>query len=87
MSLYHELTEERRKDLVKMIRRRVEEGRVAVRNCRRDSVDELKKLERDKKVSEDESRRGQERLQKETDRLIAELEQLGQRKEQEVTEV
>ncbi len=81
------LTEERRKDLVKMIRRRVEEGRVAVRNCRRDSVDELKKLERDKKVSEDESRRGQERLQKETDRLIAELEQLGQRKEQEVTEV
>jgi ribosome recycling factor len=81
------LTEERRKELVKMIRRRVEEGRIAVRNCRRDSVDELKKLEKDKKISEDDSRRGQERVQKETDRLVAELDHLGQRKEQEVLEV
>ena len=78
------LTEERRKELVKMIRRRVEEGRVAARNCRRDAVDEIKKLEKDHKISEDESRRGQERLQKETDRIVAELDSLGQRKEQEV---
>ena len=70
-----------------MIRRRVEESRVAVRNCRRDSVEELKKAEKDKKISEDESRRGMEKLQKETDRLIAELDHLGQRKEQEVLEV
>jgi ribosome recycling factor len=81
------LTEERRKDLVKMIRRRLEESRVAIRNCRRDAVDELKKLEREKKISEDESRRGQERLQKETDRLVGEVDRLGQRKEQEVLEV
>ncbi|HLZ08988.1 MAG TPA: ribosome recycling factor [Chloroflexota bacterium] len=81
------LTEERRKELVKMIRRRVEEGRVVARNCRRDAVDELKKLEKDHKISEDESRRGQERLQKETDRIVAELDHHGQRKEQEVLEV
>jgi ribosome recycling factor len=81
------LTEDRRKDLVKMIRRRLEESRVAIRNCRRDAVDELKKFERDKKISEDDSRRGQERIQKETDRLIAEVERIGQRKEQEVLEV
>ena len=81
------LTEERRKELVKMIKRRVEEGRIAIRNCRRDAVDELKKLEREKKISEDESRRGQERVQKETDRLIAEVDHVGQRKEQDVLEV
>ena len=81
------LTEDRRKDLVKMIRRRVEESRIAVRNCRRESVDELKKAEKEKKISEDESRRGVEKVQKETDRLIAELDHLGQRKEQEVLEV
>ncbi len=81
------LTEERRKELVKMIRRRAEESRVAVRNCRREALDELKKLEREKKISEDETRRGQERLQKETDAMIAELDRLGSRKEQEVLEV
>jgi ribosome recycling factor len=81
------LTEERRKELVKMIHRRVEEGRVAVRNCRRHAVDELKKLEKDKKISEDESRRAQERLQKHTDAVMAEVDKIGQRKEQEVLEV
>lgn len=81
------LTEERRKELVKMIRRRVEESRVAARNCRREALDELKKLEREKKISEDESRRAQERLQKQTDAHIAELDRLGQHKEQEVLEV
>jgi ribosome recycling factor len=81
------LTEDRRKDLVKMIRRRVEESRVAARNGRREAVDELKKLERDKKISEDESRRAQERIQKMTDTHIAELDRLGQHKEQEVLEV
>lgn len=81
------LTEDRRKDLVKMIRRRVEESRVAARNGRREAVDEVKKLEREKKISEDESRRAQERLQKMTDTHIAELDRLGQHKEQEVLEV
>ena len=81
------LTEDRRKELVKMIRRRVEEGRVAVRNCRRDALEEFKKLEHDKKISEDDARRGHERLQKVTDALIGDMERLGQRKEQEVLEV
>lgn len=81
------LTEERRRDLVKMIKKRVEESKVAVRNCRRDGVDHFKKLEKDKKISEDESRRGQERLQKHIDSVIAEIDRIGQRKEQEVLEV
>jgi ribosome recycling factor len=81
------LTEERRKELVKMLHRRVEEGRVAVRNCRREALEQIKKLERDKKISEDESRRGQERLQKHTDAVMAEIDRVGQRKEQEVLEV
>lgn len=81
------LTEERRKDLVKMIRRRLEEGRVAIRNCRRDAIEDFKKLERDKKISEDDARRGQERVQKATDAAIAEIERSGLRKEQEVLEV
>jgi ribosome recycling factor len=81
------LTEDRRKDLVKMIHRRLEESKVSVRNCRRVSLDELKRLEKDKKISEDESRRAQERLQKHTDAMIAELDRLGHRKEQEVLEV
>ena len=81
------LTEERRKDMVKMIKRRVEEGRVAVRNVRRDALEELKKLEKDKKISEDETRRGQERIQKHTDLIMAEIDRAGQHKEQEVLEV
>ncbi|MGH2459574.1 MAG: ribosome recycling factor [Chloroflexota bacterium] len=81
------LTEDRRKELVKMIHRRVEEGKVAIRNCRRDAIEEFKKLERDKKISGDEGRRGQERVQKATDAAISEIERAGQRKEQEVLEV
>lgn len=81
------LTEERRKELVKLIKRRVEEGKVAIRNCRRDAIEEFKKLERDKKISEDESRRGQERVQRATDTAIAEMDRAGARKEQEVLEV
>lgn len=81
------LTEERRRDLVKVIRRRIEEGRVAIRNCRREAIEDFKKLEREKKISEDDSRRAQERVQKATDSAIAEIERAGQRKEQEVLEV
>ena len=81
------LTDDRRKELVKLTKRRVEEARVAIRNCRRDAVDELKKLEKDKKISEDDTRRGQERIQEITDAAIAEVDRLGQRKEQEVLEV
>lgn len=81
------LTEERRRDLVRQLHKRLEEARVAVRNCRRAGLEDFKKLERDKKISEDESRRGQERLQKHTDLVMVEIDQIGKRKEQEVTEI
>jgi ribosome recycling factor len=81
------LTEERRRDLVRMIHKRLEESRVAARNCRRGALDDFKKREREKKISEDESRRAQERLQKHLDGVITEIDQLGKRKEQEVMEV
>lgn len=82
-----QLTQERRKDLVKVVHRKVEEGRVAVRNIRRDCLEELRRLQRDKEVSEDDEHRAQDRLQKLTDRFVAEADQVGQEKEQELLEV
>src|SRR5690349_1877174 len=81
------LNEQRRKELVKMVHARVEEGRVAVRNIRRDASDGIKKLERSKEVSADEARRAQDQLQKLTDGSVSEVEKLGQQKEQELLEV
>jgi ribosome recycling factor len=82
-----QLTEERRKELVKLVHRRVEDGRVAVRNVRRDCLEELRRLQREKEASEDEERRAQEQLQKLTDRFVADAEQTGVEKEQELLEV
>lgn len=82
-----QLTEERRKELVKVVHRKVEEGRVAVRNVRRDRLEELRRLQRDKEVSEDEERRAQDQLQKLTNRFVAEADQVGREKEQELLEV
>lgn len=81
------LNEERRRDLVRQVHKRVEEARVAVRNCRRDAIDELRKGERDKQASEDEVKRAQERLQKLTDGFIAQVDDVGKRKESEVMEI
>ncbi|HEY8437791.1 MAG TPA: ribosome recycling factor [Candidatus Limnocylindrales bacterium] len=81
------LTEERRKDLVKSVHRRMEEARVEIRNLRRDAADDLKKEERDGAVGADEARRQLEQLQKTTDRWIGEVDRLGAVKEQEVMEV
>ena len=81
------LTEERRKDLVKLVHKRMEEARVEIRNHRRDVADELKKAERDGDVSVDEGRREMDALQKVTDRWIAEVERVGKHKEQEILEV
>jgi ribosome recycling factor len=81
------LTEERRKDLVKSVHRRMEEARVEVRNLRRDAADELKKEERDGSVGTDESHRQLDQLQKTTDRWIGEIDRVGGAKEQEVMEV
>jgi ribosome recycling factor len=81
------LTEERRKDVVKGVHKRMEEARVEIRNLRRDAADELKKEERDGTVGTDEAHRQHEALQKTTDRWIGEVDRLGQAKEQEVMEV
>lgn len=81
------LNEQRRKELVKMVQKRVEEGRVAVRNIRRDASDGIKKLEKSKEISEDEARRAQDQVQKLTDQIIAEVDKLGHEKEQELLEV
>jgi len=81
------LTEERRKDLVKVVRKQVEDGRVAVRNVRRDGIEHLKGLEKDKTLSADDEKRAQERLQKLTDTYIKQIDDIGHAKEAEVMEV
>jgi len=81
------LTEERRKDLVKVLGKIVEDGRVRVRTVRRESNDDLKKLERDHKISEDDSKKTQAEIQKLTDRYIALLDDLFHKKQAEVMEV
>ncbi len=81
------LTEERRKDLGKIARRHAEEGRVAIRNIRREAKEMLEQLEEDGEISEDDSRRAQERLQHLTDETIAALDKLLATKEHEIMEV
>jgi ribosome recycling factor len=81
------LTEERRRDLVKVVHHRAEEARVAVRNVRRDSIKDLREFEQEKLISEDERERGEAELQKLTDRYIQEVNAVGERKEREVLEV
>jgi ribosome recycling factor len=82
-----QLTEERRRDLTKLVRSRVEESKVALRNIRRESLDDLRQFEHEKLISEDEQRRAQERLQELTDRYTRDLDQIGAAKEAEVMEV
>jgi ribosome recycling factor len=81
------LTEERRKEMVKQVRRRAEEARVEVRNHRRDAADQLKKALRDGDLSEDEERRELENLQRLTDRHVEAVDARAERKEAEVMEV
>jgi len=81
------LTEERRKDLIKVVRHEGENARVAVRNVRRDANHHLKELLKQKKVAEDEERRAQDDIQKLTDRSIADIDRLLQQKETDLMEV
>lgn len=81
------LTEERRKELTKVVRHAGEEAKIAVRNLRRDANEHAKRLLKDKTVSEDEERRGQDEVQKLTDRTVAEVDRLVQAKEAEVMAV
>ena len=82
-----QLTEERRRDLVKQVHHRAEEARVAVRNCRRDALDHIRKAEKDGGVSSEDERRAQERLQKLTDLHVQKIEEVSRKKETEVMEV
>jgi ribosome recycling factor len=81
------LTEERRRDLVKQVHHRAEEGRVAVRNVRRHAKEEMEKLEREGGISEDDLSRAEKELQKLTDRFVAEIDETQGHKEQELMEV
>jgi ribosome recycling factor len=81
------LTEERRKEIVKAVRRMVEEGKVAVRNLRRDANDHLKRAQKNHEISEDDEKRAQEKIQKITDEAIERLDHMGKAKEEEVMQV
>jgi ribosome recycling factor len=81
------LTEERRKQLVKVVRKRAEEGKVAIRNIRRDTNEELKKLEKEKHLSEDDAKKSHDEIQKLTDFYITKIDEVLKHKENEIMEV
>ncbi len=81
------LTEERRKELIKVVHHRLEEARVAVRNIRRAAHDDLREFEKEKIISEDDLTRGETDLQKLTDRYIEKIDEHGKRKEAEIKEI
>ncbi len=81
------LTQERRRELVRLVGRKVEEGHVSVRNIRRDSLEHFRAMEKGKDISQDEGRRAQEQLQRLTDAFIAQMNTQKQQKEEEVMEV
>ena len=81
------LTEERRRDLIKVVRSEAEGTRVAIRNIRRDANNELKKLVKDKSISEDDERRAQDEIQKLTDKFVAEADKILEAKEAELMEI
>jgi len=82
-----QLSEERRKELVKVVHKKTEDGRVALRNIRRDALEMLRELEREKEISQDEQKRAQERLQEITDKFIAEAGKAAEAKEAELLEI
>jgi ribosome recycling factor len=82
-----QLTEERRKELVKVVRKKAEEARVAVRNVRREVNDMVKELEKEREVSEDESKRGLDEVQKITDKFVKKIDDVMNTKEKEIMEV
>jgi ribosome recycling factor len=81
------LTEERRKELIKVVHHRLEEAKVAIRNVRRSMHDDLREFEKEKEISEDDFKRGEADLQKLTDKYVAKIDEIGARKETEVREV
>jgi ribosome recycling factor len=81
------LTEERRHELVKIVHSRLEETRVAIRNTRRDMLKDLKEFEHEKLISKDDLETAEEEMQKLTDRMIAQVEEIGEHKEKDIMEV
>jgi len=81
------LTEERRRELVKVVQRRVEEGKIALRNIRRDTIDDLREFENEKLITEDDYHKGRDQIQEITDNYAARMDELGKRKEEEILEV
>jgi ribosome recycling factor len=80
------LTEERRRELAKMVRQRVEEGKIALRNIRRDGLEDLREFEKEKLISEDEFYRGKEKLQDLIDHYTEQMEEISTRKQREIIE-
>ena len=81
------LTQERRLEMVRLLKKKIEDGKVSVRNVRRDSVERLRKLEKDKYISQDDSRRGQDQIQKATDSYTKLIDDISKAKEDEITQV
>ncbi len=81
------LNQERRQDMVKLLKRKLEEGKVSVRNVRREGLENLRKLEKDKDISQDQNRRAQDQLQKSTDEHTKTIDQVGTAKEAEIMQV
>ncbi|MBH39554.1 MAG: ribosome recycling factor [Chloroflexi bacterium] len=81
------LTQERRLDMVRLLKKKIEDGKVSVRNVRRDSVERLRKLEKNKSISQDDSRRGQDQIQKSTDSYTKLIDDISKAKEGEITQV
>jgi len=81
------LTQERRKELVKVLHHKLEEARVSLRNVRRSAIDDLREFEKESMISEDDSHKGQEDVQKMTDKFIEQVESIGKRKEQDIMAV
>mgnify|MGYP002623294093 FL=1 len=81
------LTEERRKDMIRLVRQEAEAGRVAVRNIRRDAISDIKDLMKEKMIGEDDERRGEDEIQEITDRHIAAIDQVLEQKEAELMEI
>ena len=81
------LNQERRQELVRLLKKKLEDGKISVRNVRRDGVESLRKLEKDKLISQDENRRAQDKLQKTTDSHTKKIDQVGTAKEAEIMQV
>ena len=81
------LTQERRRDLVKVLKRKVEDGKIAVRNVRRDTIEQLRAMEKNKQISQDENRRAQDQIQKVTDSFVGKMDQVSSDKESEIMQV